>query len=324
MASSDDRQASRSAVQLGKQSSRSPPPVTALPPPPPGLLHQSSAEETTPTLPAASSWLPSINAVQDRVHQGTAGTVMAYSTGQQSPGERSAANNAQPSTSKSSHSSSITLQAGASDRTLVNDASFTTPKTTPLAAAAAAASSSSRLLNGHGNDTASSAEKQGNTPPSTSTTTTTGGMPSKSILTVALQKAQSAVLLDGAGNEEAAISAYEQSVKLLKQVMQRVEESASSWRAKELEKLDALRERRLRRRSGGGIEQVEEETAEERKERERREQKLAKREKMRMDERRRLKVIVSFAHLYQQRKEGLPSPPSASPSSLFGWNPTIT
>jgi hypothetical protein len=140
-------------------------------------------------------------------------------------------------------------------------------------------------------------------------TSSSSGMPSKSVLTVALQKAQSAVLLDSAGNEQAAIQAYEQSIRLLRQVMQRVEESAGNWRAREMEKLDQLRERRRERRrsaraSAGGdaleetasqhhSDQQEDETAEEKRERERREQKLLKREKMRLDESRRLKVIVS-------------------------------
>ncbi|GAA5877835.1 hypothetical protein JCM16303_000255 [Sporobolomyces ruberrimus] len=46
---------------------------------------------------------------------------------------------------------------------------------------------------------------------------------SKSVLTIALQRAQSAVLLDSANNFPAAISAYSQSVRLLKEVMARVE-----------------------------------------------------------------------------------------------------
>lgn len=47
---------------------------------------------------------------------------------------------------------------------------------------------------------------------------------SKSVLTIALQRAQSAVLLDSANNVPAAIAAYTQSVRLLKEVMARVEE----------------------------------------------------------------------------------------------------
>lgn len=47
---------------------------------------------------------------------------------------------------------------------------------------------------------------------------------SKSVLTIALQRAQSAVLLDSANNVPAAIAAYTQSVRLLKEVMARVAE----------------------------------------------------------------------------------------------------
>lgn len=138
-------------------------------------------------------------------------------------------------------------------------------------------------------------------------------LPSKSVLTIALQKAQSAVLLDSAQNEEAAILAYMQSVRLLKEVMARVEESAGSWRAKELEKLRVLRTKRRERARQrrmilseyAGREEQEaadedEETEEERKEREKREAKLEKREKMRMDESRRLKVIVSSRHIMER------------------------
>ncbi|GAA5916286.1 uncharacterized protein JCM6883_001447 [Sporobolomyces salmoneus] len=57
-------------------------------------------------------------------------------------------------------------------------------------------------------------------PTSSSSSTSTS---SKSVLTIALQRAQSAVLLDSANNFPAAISAYSQSVRLLKEVMARVE-----------------------------------------------------------------------------------------------------
>jgi hypothetical protein len=137
-------------------------------------------------------------------------------------------------------------------------------------------------------------------------------LPSKSVLTIALQKAQSAVLLDSAQNEEAAVAAYTQSVRLLRDVMTRVEETAGLWRVKELEKLNALKQKRKDRRRKerllSGLEEPtlhgangydsrqeseDDETVEERREREKREAKLEKREKMRLDESRRLKVIVS-------------------------------
>lgn len=72
-----------------------------------------------------------------------------------------------------------------------------------------------------------SSESQG-MPTSQSTSTSTrrksGTSPrtnSKSVLTIALQKAQSAVLLDAANNVPAAIAAYKQAVRLLGQVMDR-------------------------------------------------------------------------------------------------------
>ena len=145
-------------------------------------------------------------------------------------------------------------------------------------------------------------------------------MPSKSVLTVALQKAQSAVLLDSAGNEEAAIAAYVQSVRLLKEVMVRVEESAGFWRLREKDKMQALKERvpagtekeksgtpisntsleahRTSFHNGNEGSKIGTENEDEHKERAKREAKLLKREKMRLDETRRLKVIVSyFGHL---------------------------
>ncbi|GAA5829258.1 hypothetical protein JCM3766R1_001038 [Sporobolomyces carnicolor] len=58
---------------------------------------------------------------------------------------------------------------------------------------------------------------------STSNSSSSTSTSSKSVLTIALQRAQSAVLLDSANNFPAAISAYSQSVRLLKEVMARVE-----------------------------------------------------------------------------------------------------
>lgn len=51
---------------------------------------------------------------------------------------------------------------------------------------------------------------------------------SKNILTIALQKAQSAVLLDGSNNVAEAILAYKQAVRLLQEVMERVSPKTSS------------------------------------------------------------------------------------------------
>jgi hypothetical protein len=104
------------------------------------------------------------------------------------------------------------------------------------------------------------------------------GNSSKSVLTIALQKAQSAVLLDSANNVPAAVAAYTQSVKLLEEVMARVEESAASWRAKE-----ALK-------SVHGIPANESES--DRKDRVKREERAAKRERARLEEAKRLKNIV--------------------------------
>ncbi|GAA6014500.1 hypothetical protein JCM11491_004516 [Sporobolomyces phaffii] len=68
--------------------------------------------------------------------------------------------------------------------------------------------------------TASSSRLPSSTSSSSTNSTSTS---SKSVLTIALQRAQSAVLLDSANNFPAAISAYSQSVRLLKEVMARVE-----------------------------------------------------------------------------------------------------
>ena len=90
---------------------------------------------------------------------------------------------------------------------------------------------------------------------------------SKSVLTIALQRAQSAVLLDSANNVPAAIAAYTQSVRLLKEVMARVEEG------------------------GRKEEEVKEgETAEGTA---RREARKVRKDRAKKDEQRRLKVIVS-------------------------------
>ena len=55
---------------------------------------------------------------------------------------------------------------------------------------------------------------------------------SKNVLTIALQKAQSAVLLDSANNVPEAIAAYKQAVRLLQEVMERIAPRNSQRRTK--------------------------------------------------------------------------------------------
>jgi hypothetical protein len=114
---------------------------------------------------------------------------------------------------------------------------------------------------------------------SAATSRTTPSASSKSVLTIALQRAQSAVLLDSANNVPAAISAYTQSVRLLKEVMQRVEEGARREREKE----------QLR---GGDRNAVRE--GESHEEFQRRVAKAERKERAKQDEARRLRVIVSI------------------------------
>ncbi|GAA6020518.1 hypothetical protein JCM10207_000029 [Rhodosporidiobolus poonsookiae] len=123
-----------------------------------------------------------------------------------------------------------------------------------------------------------------------------GATSSKSVLTTALQRAQSAVLLDSANNFPAAIAAYSQAVRLLKEVMARVEDGSREM------------ERKL---STGGIRDGE--TGEEF---ERRKARYERKEKAKMDEARRLRVIHDT---YEDRirmlvQMGTPLPAHASPS----------
>lgn len=111
-------------------------------------------------------------------------------------------------------------------------------------------------------------------PPPPSTTNN-----SKSVLTIALQKAQSAVLLDSANNVSEAIAAYSQSVKLLKEVIIRAEES-----------LERERERERIRRSTARAGETEEDKL-------RRNGRFEKKEKAKLDEGRRLKVIVRLEYV---------------------------
>ncbi|GAA5989478.1 hypothetical protein JCM11641_007315 [Rhodosporidiobolus odoratus] len=123
---------------------------------------------------------------------------------------------------------------------------------------------------------------------------------SKSVLTVALQRAQSAVLLDSANNFTAAIQAYAQSVRLLKQVMARVEDGS-----REME----------RKISTGGIRE-----GETQEDLEKRRQRYERKEKAKVDEARRLRVIHDT---YEDRvrmlvQMGTPLPPGTvlSPSLI--------
>lgn len=101
---------------------------------------------------------------------------------------------------------------------------------------------------------------------------------SKSALTIALQRAQSAVLLDSAQNYPAAITAYAQAVRLLRQVMSRVEEGSRDME---------------RKRSSAGESGPREGESE--AEWEKRKERYERKEKAKADEARRLKVIVRFA-----------------------------
>jgi len=99
-----------------------------------------------------------------------------------------------------------------------------------------------------------------------------GPASSKSVLTIALQRAQSAVLLDSANNFAAAVTAYTQSVRLLKEVMARVEEGSRDM------------ERKL---STGGVRD-----GETHDEWVRRRARYERKERAKVDEARRLRVIV--------------------------------
>ncbi|KAK4046005.1 hypothetical protein OIV83_006440 [Microbotryomycetes sp. JL201] len=127
-------------------------------------------------------------------------------------------------------------------------------------------------------------DNDGNVSASPSTTSTKptvrtspSGTSSKSILTMALQRAQSAVLLDSANNVPAAIAAYTQSVRLLQEVMARVDENA--------------RRDRERKAAAGLGDRSAPRPGETREEFHKRLAKAEKREKAKQDEARRLQVI---------------------------------
>ncbi|GAA5993471.1 hypothetical protein JCM10908_002210 [Rhodotorula pacifica] len=129
---------------------------------------------------------------------------------------------------------------------------------------------------------------------------------SKSVLTVALQRAQSAVLLDSASNYPAAIAAYSQAVRLLKQVMARVEDGSREMERKRSEAGD------LGAREGESMEEWEKRRA-----------RYERKEKAKLDEARRLRVIHDT---YEDRirmlvQMGTPLPPLSptfsAPASSF-------
>lgn len=110
---------------------------------------------------------------------------------------------------------------------------------------------------------------------------------SKSVLTIALQRAQSAVLLDSANNFPAAISAYSQSVRLLKEVMARVESKGVEMERKGstgsvVSTMSGASSGTLTRRDNESNEEWE-----------KRKSRWDKKEKAKADEARRLKVIAS-------------------------------
>ncbi|GAA5909617.1 hypothetical protein JCM8208_007202 [Rhodotorula glutinis] len=107
--------------------------------------------------------------------------------------------------------------------------------------------------------------------PASTASAANGPASSKSVLTIALQRAQSAVLLDSANNFPAAVAAYTQSVRLLKEVMARVEEGSRDM------------ERKL---STGGMRD-----GETRDEWDRRRARYERKERAKVDEARRLRVI---------------------------------
>ncbi|KAM0788639.1 hypothetical protein ACM66B_006109 [Microbotryomycetes sp. NB124-2] len=127
------------------------------------------------------------------------------------------------------------------------------------------------------------------------------GSSSKSILTMALQRAQSAVLLDSANNVPAAIAAYSQSVRLLQEVMARVEENA---KRDEEKKAAAGMSDRSAPRPGESQDDFHKRLA-----------KAEKRDKAKQDEARRLRVIHDT---YKDRIRMLQTvlTPSAEPATL--------
>ncbi|GAA5853193.1 hypothetical protein JCM9279_006257 [Rhodotorula babjevae] len=139
---------------------------------------------------------------------------------------------------------------------------------------------------------------------SASASAANGSASSKSVLTIALQRAQSAVLLDSANNFPAAVTAYTQSVRLLKEVMARVEEGSRDM------------ERKL---STGGMRD-----GETLGEWERRRARYERKERAKADEARRLRVIHDT---YEDRirmlaQMGHTAPGYVSPHPLDGAHPT--
>ncbi|BGP43944.1 hypothetical protein JCM10449v2_008001 [Rhodotorula kratochvilovae] len=141
--------------------------------------------------------------------------------------------------------------------------------------------------------------------PSLSSTSAPGPTSSKSVLTIALQRAQSAVLLDSANNFPAAVTAYTQSVRLLREVMARVEEGSRDM------------ERKL---STGGARE-----GESTEEWERRRARYERKERAKSDEARRLRVIHDT---YEDRirmlvQMGHPAPGFVPSSSALPLAPSL-
>lgn len=142
-------------------------------------------------------------------------------------------------------------------------------------------------------------------------------MASKTVLTIALLEAQTAVDLDESDQAEAAIASYSKSVELLQEVMRRVSENAGTYRQKEMDRIAEIKNQRMVRWKQWRLEQYRRaglqinpeelsvndediETREERREREKREARIAKRERMRVEECAKLRVIVrtSWLHIH--------------------------
>jgi hypothetical protein len=140
---------------------------------------------------------------------------------------------------------------------------------------------------------------------STSTATQGGRTRTKSVLAIALSKANQAVELDEANDVQGAIDAYTESVGLLRDVMARVEQTNAAWRARERD-----RERAAARR--GDRQETE-------ADRERRSDRLA-REEARIEESRRLQTIVRcpllYSHIFRSPGHSTTLTKSASACSL--------
>lgn len=128
-------------------------------------------------------------------------------------------------------------------------------------------------------------------PPSNQAPTDTAPVASsKSVLTIALQRAQSAVLADSANQVNLAIALYSESIRLLKEVMSRVADESTK------------RDTQKRTTSNNYLDPLDSESTLKQQERLAKEAKQLKKEKAKEEEARRLKVIVSTLqfHLVSQ------------------------